>query len=81
MIGSYTERFTLPGVKEAILLANAPAYQCTDLLSYDPEGFGTFSSEVPTCVSPERATVLTFAAGSEWAGAVEFTCLTEHTGA
>lgn len=69
------------GVKEAILLANAAAYQCADLLPYDPEGAGTFSTEAPSCEPPARAAVLSFAEGSEWAGAVYFTCLIQHTGA
>lgn len=69
------------GVKEAILLANAPAYQCTDLLKYDPEGTGSFSTEVPSCEPPARAAVLSFAESSEWADSVYFTCLTRHTGA
>lgn len=69
------------GVKEAILLANAPAYQCTDLLQYDPEGAGSFSEQEPSCEPPSRAAVLTFAENSEWAGAVYFSCLTRHTSA
>ncbi|MEU5097612.1 hypothetical protein [Streptomyces sp. NPDC020996] len=68
-------------VKEAILLANAPAYQCTDLLPYDPQGGGSFSTEAPSCEVPARAAVLSFAEDSEWAGTVYFTCLTRHTGA
>ncbi|MGW7380997.1 hypothetical protein [Streptomyces sp. NPDC054794] len=69
------------GVKDAILLANAPAYQCTDLLAYDPDGAGSFSTDVPSCELPARAAVLSFAESSEWAGTVYFTCLTRHTGA
>ncbi|MFK4099407.1 hypothetical protein ACI2L1_04850 [Streptomyces sp. NPDC019531] len=68
------------GVKDAILLANAPAYQCADLLPYD-EYAGSFSSEPPSCQQPARAAVLSFAGTSEWAGTVTFTCLTRHTGA
>jgi hypothetical protein len=68
------------GVKDAILLANAPAYQCTDLLPYD-EYEGSFATEVPYCEPPARSAVLSFAESSEWAGAVYFTCLTQHTGA
>jgi hypothetical protein len=69
------------GVRDAILLANAPAYQCADLLSYTPDGGGSFSSEVPSCEPPARAAVLSFAEQSEWVGEVYFTCLTRHTGA
>ncbi|MEV7004352.1 hypothetical protein AB0N62_43060 [Streptomyces sp. NPDC093982] len=69
------------GVKDAILLANAPAYQCADLLPSDPEDLGAFSAQAPSCDPPARAAVLSFAETSEWAGTVSFTCLTLHTGA
>lgn len=68
------------GAKDAILLTNAPAYQCTDLLPYD-EYESALSTEVPVCEPPARAAVLSFADTSEWAGTVYFTCLTQHTGA
>lgn len=69
------------GAKEAILLANAPAYQCRDMLSYDPNGTGAFFDQTPVCEAPSRPALLTFVPGTTWAGEALFTCLRLHTGA
>ncbi|MGW6747616.1 hypothetical protein [Streptomyces sp. NPDC055006] len=66
--------------RDAILLSNVPAYQCTDLLPYDPVN-GAWSTVAPDCASPSRPAVLSFTDATEWAGAVYFTCLTKHSGA
>ncbi|NYV73449.1 hypothetical protein [Streptomyces sp. UH6] len=66
--------------REAILLLNAPAYQCADLLPYDPES-GPFMTEAPDCPEPSRAAVLSFAESTEWGANLMYTCLTEHNGA
>lgn len=68
------------GVREAILLANAPAHQCADLLSYDPV-IGSLYESVPTCEPPARTAMLVFDASSSWGNALYFTCLAQHTGA
>ena len=68
------------GVKDAILLANTPAYQCTDLLPYDLT-HGAFLTEMPECEPQSRAAVLSFADSAGWGEAVYFTCLTRHHGA
>ncbi|MFF1399004.1 hypothetical protein ACFVZD_35010 [Streptomyces sp. NPDC058287] len=67
--------------RDTILLSDAPAYQCNDLLPYDPEGKGAWSTMAPDCTSPARPAVLSFTDATEWAGAVYFTCLTKHSGA
>lgn len=59
--------------RDAILLANAPAYQCTDLIDY-------VDTAAPDCIAPSRAAVVAFAEGPGWAGDVVFACLTRHTG-
>lgn len=47
---------------EAILLMNAPGYQCQDMLSYDPTGeTSPLVTEAPDCKAPSRAAVLSFA--------------------
>lgn len=74
--GSWSE-----GGREAVLLIEAPAYQCTDLLRYAPEDGGAFSEVPVVCQTPARAAVLSFAESSGWGGAVYFTCLTLHSGA
>ncbi|MEU9576343.1 hypothetical protein [Streptomyces chilikensis] len=66
--------------REAILLLNAPAYQCADLLPYDP-AVGPFMTEAPTCEEPSRAAVLSFADSAAWGEDLMYTCLTEHNGA
>ncbi|MFJ6085120.1 hypothetical protein ACIQI8_27300 [Streptomyces sp. NPDC092369] len=68
------------GVKDAILLANAPAYQCADLLSYDPV-HGSLHETVPVCEPTARATMLVFDPSSGWGDALYFACLTQHHGA
>ncbi|MCX4973288.1 hypothetical protein [Streptomyces sp. NBC_00620] len=70
------------GAREAVLLIEAPAYQCTDLLRYAPEDGGAFSEVPVLCQTPARAAVLSFAESSGWwGGEVYFTCLTRHSGA
>ncbi|WP_151774304.1 hypothetical protein [Streptomyces abyssomicinicus] len=66
--------------REAILLLNAPAYQCADLLPYDPAS-GPFMTEAPECAEPSRAAVLSFAESTDWGANLMYTCLTEHNGA
>ncbi|MGW7074655.1 hypothetical protein [Streptomyces sp. NPDC054866] len=68
--------------REAILLMGAPAYQCSELLPFDPSGAtSAFSVEVPDCVAPARPAMLTYAESEGWEEGVEYTCLTEHHGA
>jgi hypothetical protein len=68
--------------REAILLMNAPAVQCADLLPYDPTGqHPAFTTEAPICEAPSRAAVVSFAETGGWENEVLYTCLTEHNGA
>lgn len=67
--------------RDAILLSNVPAYQCTYLLPYDPAGNGAWSTVAPDCTPPARPAVLSFTDRTGWAGAVYFTCLTKNSGA
>ncbi|MEU6765722.1 hypothetical protein ABZ916_24785 [Streptomyces sp. NPDC046853] len=77
----YTGSFSGP-VREAILLMGAPAYQCSELLPFDPSGeTPAFTVDVPDCVAPARPAVVTFAEPGGWEGEVQYTCLTEHNGA
>ncbi|MFJ4787607.1 hypothetical protein [Streptomyces sp. NPDC088794] len=68
------------GVKDAVLLANAPAYQCADLLSYDPV-HGSLHDMLPVCEPTARAAMLVFDPSSSWGDALYFACLTQHHGA
>lgn len=68
------------GQKEAVLLADAPAYQCGDLLSYDPV-HGSLHDTVPVCEPPSRAAMLVFDPSSSWGDSLFFACLTQHHGA
>lgn len=77
----YTGSFSGPA-REAILLMGAPAYQCSELLPFDPSGeTPAFTVDVPECVAPARPAVVTFAEPGGWEGEVQYTCLTEHNGA
>lgn len=77
----YTGSFSGPA-REAILLMGAPAYQCSELLPFDPSGeTSAFTVDVPECVAPARPAVVTFAEPGGWEGEVQYTCLTEHNGA
>lgn len=68
--------------REAILLMGAPAYQCSELLPFDPSGATpAFTVEAPECVAPARLAVVTFAEPGGWEDEVLYTCLTEHNGA
>ncbi|WP_409062309.1 hypothetical protein [Streptomyces sp. SYP-A7185] len=68
--------------REAILLMGAPAYQCSELLPFDPSGeTPAFTVEVPDCVAPARPAVVTFAEPGGWENELQYTCLTEHNGA
>ncbi|MFF9285424.1 hypothetical protein [Streptomyces griseosporeus] len=68
--------------KDAILLMNAPAVECHDLLPYDPSGERPpFSTEAPLCEAPSRPAVVSFAETGGWEDEVMYTCLTEHDGA
>lgn len=68
--------------REAILLMGAPAYQCSELLPFDPSGeTPAFTVEAPECVAPARLAVVTFAEPGGWEGEAQYTCLTEHNGA
>ncbi|MBL1085852.1 hypothetical protein JK359_28455 [Streptomyces actinomycinicus] len=66
--------------REAILLMNAPGYQCQDLLPYDGTN-SAFSTAAPSCRAPSRAAVLSFAETGGWEGELMYTCLTENHGA
>lgn len=77
----YTGSFSGPA-REAILLMGAPAYQCSELLPFDPSGeTSAFTVDVPDCAAPARPAVITFAEPGGWEGEVQYTCLTEHNGA
>lgn len=66
--------------REAILLMNAPGYQCQDLLPYD--GINSpFSTEAPNCQPPSREAVLSFAETGGWDEDLMYTCLTKNHGA
>ncbi|MER5185154.1 hypothetical protein ABT009_43915 [Streptomyces sp. NPDC002896] len=68
--------------REAILLMNAPGYQCHDMLPYDATGeHSPFMTEAPDCAAPARPAVLSFAEVGGWEQEVMYTCLTEHHGA
>jgi hypothetical protein len=67
-------------VRDAILLMNRPAAECTDLLESDPAS-GPFSESESECVAPSRPVLLTFDEASAWAGSVLYSCLTRHHGA
>ncbi|WP_329140973.1 hypothetical protein [Streptomyces sp. NBC_00670] len=67
-------------VRDAILLMNRPAAECTDLLQYDPVA-GAFSDSELECAAPSRPVLLTFDEASAWAGSVLYSCLTRHHGA
>ncbi|MGW2501842.1 hypothetical protein ACWCXL_12120 [Streptomyces sp. NPDC001588] len=68
------------GQREAILLANAPAYQCTDLLEYDPVN-GSLHESPPVCEPPSRTAQLTFDPSSSWGDAMYFACVGRNHGA
>jgi hypothetical protein len=73
---------TAPTEREAILLQNAPGYQCQDTLRYDPTGeTAAFSVDVPIYEAPSRTAALNFAEFGGWEGELLYTCLTEHRGA
>ncbi|GLW51390.1 hypothetical protein Stsp02_70510 [Streptomyces sp. NBRC 14336] len=68
--------------REAILLMNAPGYQCHDLLPFDPTGLTpAFTTDAPLCEAPSRAAVVNFAEVGGWEGELMYTCLTRHSGA
>lgn len=66
--------------REAILLMNAPAYQCSELLPYDGVN-SAFTTEAPLCEAPSRAAVVSFAETGGWENEVMYTCLTLADGA
>ncbi|MGV9242571.1 hypothetical protein [Streptomyces sp. NPDC003710] len=68
------------GHKEAILLSNAPAVQCADLLTYDPVN-GSLHDSAPICESPSRPAVLAFDPSAGWGATSYFACLTRNHGA
>ncbi len=68
--------------REAILLMNAPGYQCHDLLPFDPTGLTpAFTTDAALCAAPSRAAVVNFAEVGGWEGELMYTCLTRHSGA
>ncbi|GAA0379297.1 hypothetical protein GCM10010319_67350 [Streptomyces blastmyceticus] len=67
-------------VRDAILLMNAPAGECHDLLPYNPDT-GAFRTQAPECAAPTRPAVVSFDEMSGWRGEVLYTCLTRHHGA
>ncbi|MEU5996240.1 hypothetical protein ABZ837_00245 [Streptomyces sp. NPDC047197] len=68
--------------REAILLMGAPAYQCSELLPFDPSGERSpFTVGAPDCAPPARPALVEFAEPGGWEGDVQYTCLTEHNGA
>ncbi|RSR98047.1 hypothetical protein EF913_28365 [Streptomyces sp. WAC04189] len=66
--------------RDAILLMNAPAYQCSELLPYDGVN-SAFTTEAPLCEAGSRAAVVSFAEAGGWESELMYTCLTSAVGA
>ncbi|MFG3323915.1 hypothetical protein ACGF3J_38330 [Streptomyces sp. NPDC048171] len=66
--------------RDAILLMNAPAYQCSELLPYDGVN-SAFATETPLCEAGSRAAVVSFAEAGGWESELMYTCLTAAVGA
>ncbi len=75
----YTGSSSGPG-RDAILLMNAPAYQCSELLPYDGVN-SAFTTEAPICETTSRAAVVSFAEAGGWESELMYTCLTAAAGA
>lgn len=70
---------------DAILLANAPAYQCDDLV-FSPtpdDGEGVWKDAVPDCsrTPGARSAAVFFSEATDWYGADAYTCLLASDGA
>ncbi len=66
--------------RDAILLMNAPAYQCSELLPYDGVN-SAFTTEAPLCEAGSRTAVVSFAEAGGWESELMYTCLTAAAGA